>query len=232
MKCSIILLVFFIIFCESYDFKCGCWDEMGSVEFYSASFEGNLPVNCSPSFSPTNIDQLKVKTLKIVGYKSTETNDFIQNYPNLNSLDISYSKHDENTSSLQKTWLNHNKLAILKISHSQVYHDGIHNLPNLTEIDLSNNNLSGLSKYVSIKLEKLLKLNLSHNKLEEINFSLFRDIPNSIESIDLSYNSIKIINYELFIRVCSSLKSLHLENNPIQNFDCEILLCVKAFQCI
>lgn len=150
MKCSIILLtVFFIIFCES-NFKCAYWDDkMKMIEFYYTGFKGNVPLNCSALSSPANLterDKLKVETLKIGGYDIRRINGFIQNYPNLYSLDVSYSKNER----LSSMWIKQKNLTKLNMSHCRLErrHCVKYDIPNLTDLDLSYNKL----EYVGISI--------------------------------------------------------------------------------
>ncbi|XP_055306204.1 protein artichoke-like [Sitodiplosis mosellana] len=192
---------------------------MESIALYSASFKPALPVYCSASFSITNItDKLKVKHLKVGGYLIDEINELIQDYPNLDSLDISYSGIDYFI-------LQHKHLVKLNATHNQLLHYPFEfhlKMSNLSEIDFSYNSLTSVTNFLSVKCERV---HMSHNNISSLDGAVFQDLI-KLRFLDLSHNSIVSIDFNMFDGN-RALETLRLEANPISKFDCDILSLVK-----
>lgn len=203
MEYLVCLFFFSMVFCELNDFKCGYSDEkMESLEFYYGNFNGTLPINCSSKFLPTRITDVHiVRNLTISGYifERTEVPRMFQNFPNLYSLDLSYSV---DYCDFWTFAMKHQNLVKYKATYSGCTFFNVGNMPKLIEMDLSHNNIrSWWSEY-----------NNTHPGLEFIN---------------LSYNLIAERFDNDLLDGYPKLKKLNLENNPIESINCEILSRVK-----
>lgn len=83
---------------------------------------------------------------------------------------------------------------------------------NLEVVDLSFNNISNVAKVVFF-LHRLKNLNLQHNKIQNINFSL----PISLHSLDFSFNAIASIKHDTFSGM-NELNTLKLNDNALDAF--------------
>ena len=129
------------------------------------------------------------------------------------NLDLSYNDIYDIECLGLKT--NFNKLEVLNLSNNK-----ISEIKALTENDkliylkklyLNNNNISNVSCLSDSKFSNLLELDLSFNKIENIDFIELNMSLNSIEKIDLSNNQIiKLVKINL-----KSIKYLNLLNNHI-----------------
>lgn len=90
----------------------------------------------------------------------------------------------------------------------------LHALPDLTTLDLSNNQLQILPEYTS---DGLLVLSLAHNQIQEISRSVLRDRLVAIEYLDLSHN--KLTGIEPQLRRLQNIKCLVLSGNPLRSDD-------------
>lgn len=198
--------------CASIDFECGYSDDgMEAVELYCTNFEGTVPVDCSMTFLHTmdTMNKSQVVDLKIGGCEHDNVQQFIDNFPNLRSLDMSYSGIE----CLDSFNLKHEKIAIVNVSHNRLIEVPMKffsQLPAIVEIDFSFNDLSKIDE-VPVKLRKIY---LSHNKFAHGFFSDFSGLK-SLEYLDLSNNAITRIGAELISTDGKKPKKLLLENNPI-----------------
>lgn len=86
--------------------------------------------------------------------------------------------------------------------------------PELTELDLSMNDIRWISMGLFQRMRNLQKVNLSGNKL--ISLSSIR-IPPSVWSLDLSYNKIEQIPSQNFMQTSSNLRELDLSHNLLKS---------------
>ncbi|KAJ8966309.1 hypothetical protein NQ314_003574 [Rhamnusium bicolor] len=103
------------------------------------------------------------------------------------------------------------KLNELHISNNNISHieQALDPLNTLTTLDLSHNDLN---KVTSFKNLPLRSLNLSHNRISEVDFELFHE---NLYEIDLSFNNIsEITNYNV-----SQASEIILHHNKIQHFE-------------
>lgn len=204
MCLSIVFVLFFIKFCASNDFECGhSDDEMESIEIYCTNFDGTTPVNCSMTFYFTleSHNKSKVTHLKAGGCGDNQTKRLVDEMPQLRSLDISYS----GIVSLNTLNLTNGHLMKVNASYnrlSEIPRSFFANIPNVTEVDFSHNNLHGII-----------------------------DLPDTLNYIDLSYTKISSI-YQDFNDLSKthdySFYTLLLKGNPIRAFDWKILPLVKS----
>ncbi|KAG6460594.1 hypothetical protein O3G_MSEX012089 [Manduca sexta] len=116
------------------------------------------------------------------------------------------------TTRLQKLILSSNNIE--KITGKPFYF-----LNNLESLDLSNNQLTNVDELFQFELHpnKLFKLSLAYNRIEELPGDVFEELTSLIE-LDLSYNKINNINEEPFSNL-TSLETLRLNNNLIKNLN-------------
>lgn len=199
-----IFVLFFLKCCSSNDFECGYSDnEMESIEFYCTNYEGTVPVNCSMTFLSTfqTYNKSKVTQLKVGGCDPDKIHQFIEDFPNLHSLDISFS----GITTLDSFNLKHKQLVKVNASFnllSEIPRKFFAHIINVTEVDFSHNSLNGIIDLP----ENLLYIDLSHTKIGSI-YQDFNDLSN-------------VQHFQL--------KILRIEGNPIRMFDWKILPLVKS----
>lgn len=95
------------------------------------------------------------------------------------------------------------------------------NFPNITHLIIASENFTQLPA-LNVKLEKLKKLDASHNKITELNKSLsfFKHTPN-IGGVDLSSNNLTNLDYHVISQL-QNLASLNLSDNQIITIDMSI----------
>ena len=109
-----------------------------------------------------------------------------------------------------------NQINSIELTESNLNDDNVKLLgnlftENLENINLSNNNISDLSKFTNSNLKGLISLDLSNNKISDIECLGNETNFNKLEKINLSNNNIKMIK-KVNIK---SLKHLDLLNNEI-----------------
>ncbi|XP_035665038.1 uncharacterized protein LOC118408380 [Branchiostoma floridae] len=143
--------------------------------------------------------------------------------PNLKEIDLSHNViSDEAVSGLSKGLSSCQKLKKVDLSCNKLSDRGdfLPPLPNLEEIDLSNNAISdeavsGLAEGLCFSLY-LKKLNLSHNKLSH-RIEFLPTLPN-LEEIDLSHNAISdetVPGLAKGLMSCQYLKKVNLGHNKM-----------------
>lgn len=221
MKFLVIFVLFIIKNCESHDIECdrfynqiNSFGAYESVEFYCAKSKGNLSVNCSASFSTTNIGhESKVNKLKFNGCDHNKVKQLVEMFPNLRALDISHSGIE----TLDLFNLKHERLEKVNASHNQLTEiptEFFSQLSAVTEIDFSYNDLKHFNKMPN----KLVKMHMSHNQFSQIDSDTFADLVD-LEYLDLSYNSISSNTFYRIFAENHNLKTLRLDNNFIFEFD-------------
>lgn len=88
-------------------------------------------------------------------------------------------------------------------------------LANLRDLDLSQNKITKIRKFVLDNLTNLRRLNLSNNKITSIEKYLFSKMKN-LKRLDLSYNSIEILQANYF-QGADSLEEIFLQQNFLKN---------------
>jgi hypothetical protein len=87
--------------------------------------------------------------------------------------------------------------------------------PSLTDIDVSHNQLKTMVVAPSVKLDGLVSLNVSHNKIREL--SWIKYLSASMQCIDASYNEITDITEVSHMSGLRYLSSMRFLGNPIAN---------------
>ncbi|XP_045499120.1 toll-like receptor 7 [Colias croceus] len=96
-------------------------------------------------------------------------------------------------------------------------------LRELQSLDLGENNLKVIPSDVFCPLDNLQKLNLTHNKIKNIDrIGLGNNCGLDILSLDLSYNELKTLNEDSEIAALRRLQELRLQNNNISDISSEI----------
>lgn len=254
MKCSVLILLIVVKMCESNDLQCGRSVDKGqsaafykSLEFYCDNFNKNLPANCSPSFSVANVtDKTNKIVLKVGGCDYDTIKQFIENFPNLLSLDASESglKFLDSfdlqrmvTSSEQINSLNLNgnhvgeliartferfaNLEDLKLSNTNLTFDDLRPfepLIKLNELDISRNNLENASfESTSMVFKKLQQFYASDCKIKNAS-NLFKLFGPQLSHLDLSGNVLEVIEANAFENI-ESLHILNLSRTNLLSFD-------------
>lgn len=95
------------------------------------------------------------------------------------------------------------------------------NFPNITHLIIASENFTQLPA-LNVKLQKLKKLDASHNKITELNksISFFKHTPN-IKGVDLSSNNLTNLDYHVISQL-QNLASLNVSDNQIITIDMSI----------
>lgn len=157
--------------------RCRCNDEALSASCDSANLDF-LPIQLNPEVKLINLSDNKIATI-----------DFLHNYNNLVSLDLSS-----------------NRVAKLGAGVFEYQR-------NLKYLNLSNNDLRNVSKDSLKGLRALVELDLSYNNLEELHKASFREL-NSLSVLRLSNNQLTYLESGL-LEVSNHLQELHLDNNQL-----------------
>lgn len=224
-----LLFIFALIFiktCESNELKCGYLDgAQQSVEFYCENYQQTLPANCTTSalYLISYCVKSKVTQLKIGGCDEDKITQFVHDFQNIRSLDISYSS----LHSLNRFNETLDQLVELNMSHNHLMGNpgeffAKNSMPRLAEIDLSYNEF----RHVWGLPEALQKIDLSHNNLSLINYNELANVPN-LEFIDLSYNLLEEIGHPNVFAIAKHFKTLQLQNNPYKEFNGRFLQLLK-----
>lgn len=95
----------------------------------------------------------------------------------------------------------------------KVVPDGILELTELVELDLSYNELTELPANFGALFNKLEKLNISENKLTTFPDSVFEGLVN-LKELNLSWNQLKELSYSVF--TLPKLEKLYLHSNQLE----------------
>lgn len=226
VKFFFIFLLIFIKTCESNEVKCGYLDgDRRSVEFYCENYQQTLPANCTTSalYLISYCVKSKVTQLKIGGCHEDRINQFVDDFRNIRSLDISYSGLHSLTTFNETL----GQLVELNMSHNHLTGNPgefftKNPMPRLMEVDLSYNEF----RHVWGLPDALKKIDLSHNNLSLINYNELANVPN-LEFIDLSYNSLEEIGHADVFSTAKHFKTLQLQNNPYREFNGQFLQLLK-----
>lgn len=187
-----------------------------SLEKYCEQFNGIVPENCAKDIGIEQIETSLVTRCKIAGCNNETVLETIKKFPNVHVLDISQSGFK----SFKWFNLKFDKLKVLNVSRnalSFIPWEIVKQMPEVTEIDLSHNELTNIdAKHVFEEAIKLTKIHLSHNAIRFLNDDAFATLAN-LEFIDLRSN--RFLKIPDFTKN-AQLKTIHLEQNPIGSFDC------------
>lgn len=221
MKYIFIFVLFLVKLCGSNDLKCGRSDgKIELVELYCENYPNVLPNNCTGSFLYWIGAQNKsnVIELKIAGCDPIKVTQFLEDFKNILSLDISYSGLE----SLDSFDLNLEHLVKLNVSHNKLMEIPtifFTNLTKVVEIDLSYNQLTTYFKLP----EEIEIVHMSHNKINDFDFTI--DL-RRIKYLDMRHN--KMYNIKLFDNLI--MKTLRLEHNKFSYLDTKIINTVAFYK--
>jgi Leucine-rich repeat (LRR) protein len=165
---------------------------------------------------PSSLSNLKDLTLIDLSYNNFEGRiDFLTNLTKLTQVDLSYNQLTSQIGEFQPS----NSLQILRLKNNRLYGSipkSISNLVNLTELDISSNDLSGIVEFdKSTKPSELQFLDLSYNSRLLGIKSNFNDTFPALRSLNLV--SCNIIEFPNFLKSSKNLERLDLSNNKIYN---------------
>ena len=130
--------------------------------------------------------------------------------PKLEYLDISYNKMDK----VSEAWTTHEKMRVVKCIGNNFKNLAIFkNMPNLEELNMSNNNVAALSGWES--LPKLRKLNLKRNKIEKIEEEGLPELP-ALEKLNLHANKLGDIDNVCRLFQFPLLVDINVMKNPVE----------------
>lgn len=145
--------------------------------------------------------QVKITSLTVVNSKFPDTyNDAVQFVSEMSDLKSLY---------IHNSSINNSSSLFEYVSSS--------NLPQLTKLDASKNNIKEITLSIisnQSKITQLTLLNLSHNQIEYIGKNVF-SIAN-INELDLSFNRLKELWWPLTLERHSNLTILRLNDNQLQ----------------
>lgn len=215
MKSLFVFVSFMCSFCEGSKFLCQSYDaSTKSLEKYCINYNGTVPANClNEVYLLEPSDLLR---LKIGGCNYTTLLRSIVTFPSVHHLDVSYSNIDS------LNWLDRrlDQLVTLNVSNNNISDHGMpwrifeRNFPQIREIDFSHNRLNRIDSGLFGKVEKLVKVHLSHNNLSAV--EPFEN-SNNLKHIDLSNNRLTKIPAFFNDR---NFQRIHLDENPISTFQC------------
>jgi Leucine-rich repeat (LRR) protein len=161
----------------------------GLVEISSARVENKRTVGNQGStcLVPSSLWNLTELTLNSCNLESFGAD--LSNLPALTVLNLSYNR-------------------LSQLLFTQDY-------PSLTDIDVSHNQLKTMVVAPSVKLDGLVSLNVSHNKIREL--SWIKYLSASMQCIDASYNEITDITEVSHMSGLRYLSSIRFLGNPIDN---------------
>ncbi|KAM4699379.1 transforming growth factor beta activator LRRC32 [Discoglossus pictus] len=227
--------------------------EEGSFEHLKHLTKLNLAMNSISCISEFSLQQLKTLNLSknsIEMFHTTESDDeYMLEYvdlsdnklfsfpvlPRVNNiifLDLSQNSinvRGQSASHDEEEWMEIPFQIMSEIESEDVKNISTVNLPKLTYLDLSYNEIQVIPEDFFITMPSLRFLNLSRNCLEV--FSLGEIVTlNSLAILDLSFNNIR--NLSLPPNSLQSLQELYLQNNFLQNLDSTIFQRLSSIRMI
>ncbi|KAG8189464.1 hypothetical protein JTE90_018117 [Oedothorax gibbosus] len=135
----------------------------------------------------------------------------------IETLDISHNKLEVITDevvcpldSLKRLYLTHNALtSVISFSNNSVKHCA----RSLSELDVSHNKISVVSKEDFTNFQNLRSLKLAHNQLNNIDAMVFSELAN-LQIVDLSNNELSLLPTVLY-QNSPDIRALYLHNNSI-----------------
>lgn len=122
------------------------------------------------------------------------------------------------------TYLNHSYTPEAYLMHF-IDLDDFNNMPNLLEIDFSNNKIMIIVGSIVDEEMQISVFNVSNNWLRALHEIIFARMT-KLKILDLSFNSISTIEVNTF-RNNKHLEVLLLHNNPLTAFDCNVFTPMK-----
>ncbi|XP_038211120.1 protein artichoke-like [Zerene cesonia] len=165
----------------------------------------------------------------LIQYESrqTELRDIDLSYNSIRNISTGAFQYMTN---LKELYLDHNEIAVLgddifvnlkslnrlhlQFNNISTLSMSLINLASLEYLDLSNNNILKVNGFELNRLQNLININMSYNRLESIESNCFSQALN-LNSVDLSNNKIRSdLEYVMFLNNVN-LRYLDLENNNI-----------------
>lgn len=151
-------------------------------------------------------------------------------FPNLHSLDISFSGVKELKPEVTDEWQTYSYYKFPQLIKFNASNNEITKLPsdffrhtsNISDIDFSSNKFIALHRSDFVGASQLLSMNFSNNLIRMLYDRPFGDLV-ELKILDLSHNRIEIINDNEFAGN-SKLENIRLNDNPIQFFACSVFL--------
>lgn len=112
------------------------------------------------------------------------------------------------------------KLKVLKLNGNNIGPSlqkwAFHKLPQLTDLDLSENAIKSVMGVTFQKSKKLAKVNFAKNKIAKLKASMFDKQQTSLKTIDFGYNRIDYMTKQ-FLQAIPHVESLNMESNLLKN---------------
>ena len=183
----------------------------GASSLMDLNVSGNMLYDLFPEFCAT-LPKLRTLHLRRNEFKAFNFEDMKDCYET-KALDISVN----NITALSGSVSNLTSLERLNISHNylETFNLDLNNLSRLQYLDLSHNNITDLVLQNLTGLASLLELHIHHNSLNESGYfpNLFEKLE-SLVNLDMSFNKIKQIPEDSFVKL-KNLTHLHLNNNEL-----------------
>lgn len=158
-------------------------------------------VNCNIQ-SLTFLNSVPLLNLQEINFKNNKIRYFVDlNLAKLEIFDLSYNNLCKNM-----IW-EQNRNKIIKV-----------NLPKLTKLNLSNNEIEDINLLSQFNLESLKELNLNDNEIENIN-ALNNMSCGKLKKLFLSNNKINNLNVLNELSFCNNIENINLMNNEIINLN-------------
>ncbi|XP_041353100.1 leucine-rich repeat-containing G-protein coupled receptor 5-like [Gigantopelta aegis] len=104
------------------------------------------------------------------------------------------------------------KLVLTNLQNlTSLPHEALLTLTKLETLEISHCSLSRITDYSFSQFQKLVEINLSHNRIKKIEPLSFSGIASRLEYLDLSFNEIPDNNLTI-LQELTALQSLHLQN--------------------
>lgn len=217
MKYFAIFVLLIVSLSKTNGFLCQYYNENEkTLQRYCEHYRSSLPktcVNLKLELQPSDVSRLKFE-----GCSPSAIAEVSLEFPDINTLDISYSRYKSlNFSSdfknLQALDASFNELSTISRGILQ-------SSPELKSLDLTRNYLTAISKSDFEHIGKLESLNLSDNALESIDGDVFTDLT-ELKVIKLNNN--RLSSVPIFPNN-ENLQELHVIDNPqITKFNCTFM---------
>lgn len=208
MSSSLHCLFFSILIINSYASRCDKY----SLNFNSSEIVG-IVCGSQQQIHFTQDDRLNVKLLKFMcESKSSFSLDtaIFKIYPNTTVVDMSCS----NINSIQSFFCESRGVNVVTLDASfngisVLFSDELHCLPNLREINLSNNKISFLGGEIFSKFKHLEIMDLSYNNIDHFNaFTIQKS--SSLKIMNLKCNPLRIIDSRIFAHFPTTSIIVHI----------------------
>lgn len=183
--------------------RCRCNDDALSASCESANLDF-LPIQLNPEVQHINLSDNKITKI-----------DFLHNYNNLVSLDLSFNKIQKLGAGIFEYQRNLKHLNLSNNEIRNISKDSLKGLRALVNLDLSFNNLEEFHKLAFKELHSLRVLKLSNNQITYLETGLFQ-AAKYLEELWLDNNQLLEVPYAVFADVVV-LQYLSLSNNLVDS---------------